>query len=380
MAEEKKLKVLITSILKPVNDTRMYGKLGTSLAKSGLYDVLLVGFPLASSNLPPELPTLKFSPLKRFKRISFGRLLAPLAVLKRIEKVRPHLLIITTHELLWAALLGKLLFRCKLIYDIQENYLLNILHTNAFPKFVRPFLAWYVRLKELIATPFIDHFFLAERGYESELHFLQKKEKTILENKALRIDERTREPRSQTTLKLLFSGTLAESTGVFTAIKIADALRSVDSRISLTIVGYAALESDRKRISSAIAERPYINLIGGDRLVPHSEIVECIHNSNFGIISYPFNPSTYSSMPTKLYEYLGYQLPILLIDHRPWIDICKKYNAAIVFDDKSIDPMEIIRDIEKASFYGRSTDDAFWENSEEEKLLKAISKLHLTPD
>ena len=43
MADSKKSTVVIASVLKPVDDSRMYEKIGLTLAGSGRYDVHVIG-------------------------------------------------------------------------------------------------------------------------------------------------------------------------------------------------------------------------------------------------------------------------------------------------------------------------------------------------
>src|SRR5690606_8480188 len=126
-----------------------------------------------------------------------------------------------THELLLPGVFLKILLGCRLFYDVQENYYRNIIHTPAFPKFLRPILATYVRVKEWCSAPFIDHYFLAEASYQTELPFLRKKY-TIIENKykgrRIPTDKKCTSDRN---FHFIFSGTLAQSTGVFIAIELA---------------------------------------------------------------------------------------------------------------------------------------------------------------
>src|SRR5690606_36479893 len=113
----------------------------------------------------------------------------------------------------------------------------NILYTNAFPLLLRPFVAAYVRVKELICSPFINTFLLAEEGYRDELSFTHGKER-VIENKSRSI---TRTRQKDNEIRLLFSGTLNESTGVFSAVDLVKRLHQAAPRIRLIIAGYCAL-------------------------------------------------------------------------------------------------------------------------------------------
>ena len=178
-----KKKVVLASVLKPINDTRMFEKMGQSLAATNKYDVNIIGF---QANKTTSKSNIKFHPVFAFHRLSINRFFAGNKFYYQLKKIKPDLIIINTHELLWPAILYRLLYGSKVCYDVQENHFRNILFTDSFPLLVRPFLAAFVRTKEYLTYPFISHYFLAETYYSKELHFIGN-DFTILENKALKI-------------------------------------------------------------------------------------------------------------------------------------------------------------------------------------------------
>ena len=82
----------------------------------------------------------------------------PFLIFRKIMRLAPDLLIVGTHELLVVAVLYKIFSRKKIVYDVQENYLLNITHTDAFPLLLRWPIAMWVRLKEIALAGFFDRF------------------------------------------------------------------------------------------------------------------------------------------------------------------------------------------------------------------------------
>lgn len=368
--ERKKSRIVIASVLKPVDDTRMFEKMGVSIARSGRYEVFIIGFPSLSK---VSFPGIHFIQLKSFPRLSLQRWFAKWQVFAKVWKLKPSILIVNTHELLFPVLWLKVILSTHILYDVRENYFRNILHSGSFPPLVQWPLALLVRFKEKLLAPSIDHFFLAEKAYENELKF-HRGSWTVVENKTWipnTMQERKIEPGK---IRLLFSGTLAESTGVFRAIQLSKELHRIEPSICLTIIGYAALRNVQEKIRREIHSCPFINLIGGDRLVPHSEIVDSILNSDAGIISYPVAPHTQNSTPTKLFEYLQCKLPIIQEAHWPWVQRYEKYQPFIFFDFSKGNPAKLLNDLKTKSFYPTTPQDVSWE-SEEGKLLKALEDL-----
>lgn len=372
MADSNKSTVVIASVLKPVDDSRMYEKIGATLAESDAFNVHIIGCESARSTHPG----ISQHGFKAFGRVSLRRFLAPWKILSIALRLNPDILIIGTHELLYAAMFMKIRRKCKVIYDVQENYYWNILYTTAFPILLRPFVALYVRAKETLAARYIDHFFLAEKGYEHEITFPGSRY-TVIENK-VRVEETEKklpaEFPSRKNIHLIFSGTLAETTGVFTAIDLAIKLHVIDDRFRFTIIGFCSQPKVLEKIRLLIQPRRFIKLITGDKPVPHAEIFKHIHMSDFGLVTYQINPSTMNSIPTKLYEYLGFHLPILLVNHKPWVEFCHPYEAAVVFDAAQYDAGEMYREMMSKKFYPVDPVTVYWE-SEAPKLLAVLLKL-----
>ena len=360
-------KIVVASTLKPINDTRMYEKIGISLGKDKSYEVHLVGY---QSNIPDN-SSLIFHPLFAFKRISLKRLLAPLKFLLLLLHIKPQLIIVCTYELLSVAVLYKALCKCKVIYDVQENYCSNIITTTTYPLLVRIPLALYVRAKELPSSPFIDYYLLAEKIYAKELGFTKGKS-MVLENKYKgEVFTRAKKENDSPT-RLLYTGTIAEEYGVFEAIELAKNLHELEPNITLTIIGYASKETTLTQLKKAIAGCYFISLKGGDRLIPHAEILEEIKLADFGLVCYRPNKNTENRIPTKLYEYLALQLPIIVQNNKLWVELCSAYQSARVIDFQNYDVISVLNQIKTSKSYPNGTDRSLLWESEEEKLIALI--------
>lgn len=364
----KKRRIVLASLLKPVDDTRMFEKIGKSLSKNPDYEIFIIGYPSKKTNNDLRIT---FIPMDSFSRLSLNRVLTRFKILKNTIQVKPDILIVNSHELLIVAVLNRILFGTKIIYDVQENYWRNILWTNAFPQALRPLIALGVRVKEMLFAPFFHQFFLAEKSYEKELNFIGQKY-LVLENKSqLPADFHRQETAGN--LHLIFTGTLSKSTGVMEAISLACHLHDFDSSIRLTLIGYCALKAELAEIKNAIKGKLYITLLGGENLVPHQEIIDQIARANFGIISYPLSPHLEDKIPTKLYEYLHARLPILIRNHAPWKSLCEPFQAAILVDFDNLNPAELISKMKSQRFYETQPSGVTWAD-EEPKLLVAIEK------
>lgn len=367
-----KKKIVLASVLKPVDDTRMYEKFGISLSQTNKYDINIIGF--SSKNIL-TYQSISFHPLFNFKRLSYKRITASWKYYKKLLKVKPDIIIVTTAELLIVSVYYKILFGSKLLYDVQENYYRNIRYGPAFPTWARPVLAASVRAVEYLTRPWIDHYFLAERAYVKELGFNRNKS-VVIENKYKPLS--TPVHKSKPTIGktvLLYSGTIAENYGIFEAIKFTNSISEYEPGIILKIIGYCAHGSTIKKLKEAIKRNENIELIGGNELVPHHLIIQAIQQAHFAIVPYQPDKSIQNRFPTKIYEYLAHQLPMIIQNHKLWVEYCQKYQSCIPIDFKNYNPELVLNKMKTCKFYPKGiSNEIFWEN-EELTLINVIDDI-----
>jgi glycosyltransferase involved in cell wall biosynthesis len=356
-----KINLVIASILKPIDDPRMYEKIGITLADSQKYSVHIIGF---KSRNQPKYPNIIFYPLFSFKRISFQRIFASINIYKKLLKLKPQVIIVQTPELLIVTTLYKIIYGSKIYYDVLENYYYNILYITKYSVFAKYILSFSTRVIEYFCSYFIEGFILAEKCYQDELPFLRKKI-AVLENKVSHLYNNLDKPKYQSFFHLLYTGTISGSFGIYNAIDLATRLYNIDNRFHLTIIGYCADDREFDRFSNMIVDLPFIRLIGGNTQVPHSEIMRTIQIADIGLVPYIYNVATKDKMPTKLFEYTVSKLPMLIPLNPQWIDFCSIYNSALVIDFKSVDPYLLHLSVLNSTFYNKSysAQSLYWDKS-----------------
>ena len=367
MQEMKNRSIVIASILKPVDDTRMFDKMGRSLAGDG-WRVNIIGY---GDNVPVAEESIKFYALGKFERLSVKRAFAKIKVLWWLMSINPRVVIINTHELLLASMIYKLLRGAKIIYDIREDYFLNIKSTNTLPLFIRDSIALMVRLNEWIFSPLIKHFILAEQSYQYELPFIGTRF-SIVENKC-QLPQSFIRNHDRNSLNFVFTGTLDTSTGIFQAIDLVKAMHKLDSSVKLKIIGYASLEKVREKILSSIDDSDFIEIVGLNTLVPHSIIFEEISKANAGIIYYPPSIHNEKCIPTKLYEYMACELPFIYDSNVYWDAIAKSNHAGIAINFLNPEPKTLLSRLKTHNFYPAKAVNAFW-HTEEKTLLDVVNR------
>lgn len=350
--------VAIVSVLKPVSDPRNYEKIANSIGNTNKYEINIIGF--WAKNLE-ERPNIIFHPILHFNRISLARAMAPWKILKICIKLKPELIIVTCTELLPVMVLYKILFGTKIIYDIQENYFRNILYTNTYPTLIRWPLAGLSRLAEYLLAPLIDRFILAEKVYASQLKFIGSRFE-IFENTAVIPENLLHTPAPKKNGKVfLYCGTISEHYGIEDAIDLICRLHSQNPNVQLRIAGYSPDGKFFRSLVQKIKRYDFIQLIGGDVFVPHNEILNEMISADFCLLPYRRNKATEGRIPTKLFECLALEIPVIITPNPAWNHLITENNAGLIYDFTNKLPG--LPDWNKHHFYDRDTKKNYvWEN------------------
>jgi glycosyltransferase involved in cell wall biosynthesis len=371
--------VVLASVLKPVDDTRMRGKFAETILQRPDLRVHVAGR-ATGDDLHPDLvqPRAIHNAIFWGSRLSLGRLAAQWRYWRLLRVLRPAPALVVVHapELLPLTLLWQYLGHGRqFIYDIRENYALNICSQGVYPAVVRQGLAAALRWVETLAARRAAAVLLAEASYADELPYLAELPASrvlLLENKYQpqpgEVLPRAARPLPARTepLRLLFSGTIAELTGVREAIALARHLGATwPGGARLTIIGFCqqpALLAELQH--QAAAEAGWLTLIGGAAPVPHAQVVAQMGHSHLGLLPYRPHPSTERCRPTKLFEYLAHGLPVLVPPNPLWTAPVQAHQAGLVVDfaQPAAAAAQVAAALPTAVFYpaGPPTDDVLW--------------------
>ena len=359
--------IVIASILKPSDDVRGFRKIAQSLVKTNKYEVNIIG---NGGKIESGTDNIKLDTHVVYRAQWLKRIFLRYAILRKIVSSEPALIIITTHELLTVGLLAKWFCKAKIIYDIQENYYRNA----TMHGFIGRVVGGFIRIKEHFCTPFIDHYWLAEKCYQHELPFV-KSSHTVVENKPLPIP--MKRP-SNAPIRALFSGTISNYSGVRRALQLMKALAEISHDFEGKFVGQIHDPQLEVWIKDALKTCPSISL-ECDRLpVSYDQIVKGIAWANVGIIAYLPNSINQHKTPTKLYEYARYQLPYFVQSNTYWHEKGTQLGGAIPVDFNHIDGSKLVRQLENLSnpFTSDYPDTETWEY-ESVAMVNSINTLFL---
>ncbi len=397
----KKERVVILSVLKPVDDVRAYQKIAKSISSDDK-KITLIGFEASSSfDKKNTNPTINFIELFTFKknanRLGFWRFFAGFKIFKQLLKLKPNKIIVCAVELLPFTLLFKLLFSLKsesksnsikLIYDLQENYAFNILYQNNYPKFLKKRLAFLTQSFEKFSTSFIDLHLLAEQCYLEEMSYLKKTNYIFLENKFLTENSFNSNFNNYNYLekkeiKFLLYGSFSKTYGTLDGIllfkKLEKELYKNGFSVTLVLAGYCLDKEYSKKIIEITENANSIYLLNKnlDKSISHQVLLQELQKTDFVILPYLFNKSTQNCIPTKFYECLAYQKPMLISKNPKWEGFINPLNAGIFIDFEELENKIsiIVKKIISQKFYTKTIDEKIWK-FDRKILRKAIAKIN----
>jgi hypothetical protein len=337
-------KIAILSVLKPVDDVRAYQKIAKSIV-TNLEDskkITLIGFEASSNsdkeNINPNIDFIElFTSKKNNNRLGFWRFIAGFKVFNEILKLKPTTILVCAVEILPFTLLFKFLFNSKsnpikLVYDVQENYAFNILYQNNYPTFLKKSLAFLIRSFEKLSSSFIDLYLLAERCYVEEMPFLKKTNYIFLENKFLTENDEIFDNSNfvdsdyleRKEIHFLIYGSFSKTYGTLEGIlffkKLEKELQKRGFSVRLILAGYCSDAAYSKKIQETIKDKNSIFLFSEaiSKPISHSILLQQLQKTDFVILPYLHNKSTQNCIPTKFYECLAYQKPMLIFGNGKW--------------------------------------------------------------
>ncbi|MEK6479532.1 hypothetical protein WJR50_18450 [Catalinimonas sp. 4WD22] len=373
-----KIITVIASILKPVDDTRMYEKIGLSLQQTNRYAVNIIGF--ESKNLPKH-SEIAFHPAFSFSNKSWKRLFATLKLLKYLYKIYPKLIITTTFEVLIAAVIFKITNRSKdikIVYDVQENYALNFL-TNRKKNIAVKLIFKLIRWIEKISQRFISLNILAEKFYTKEISFISN-HTLVIPNafKVIHYEEESIAPLPSIFLekrpKIIFNGTISEIYGIEQSLEFATALHDFLPELLLIIVGHVTNTKLLNKLLNYAKSKSYIYTFVSKNPLPHNQILDLVRIADFGIVAHQPVESIKNCFPTRIYEYMALQKPFFLQKHPYWTNYCDPWNCSINLDFNDFDAEKIAMQLDKPFYPSGTPDDIFWEKYEA-LLIQEIDKV-----
>lgn len=264
----------------------------------------------------------------------------------------------------------------KVIYDIHEQLDLQIGHKNWIPIYLRRPLANLYRYFEIWAC---GHFNALIVPQESMLKVYSRYAPTyLIANFPVKHITTNSVSNRVDKTRLLYSGTISESRGVWNMLNLIVELNKISSDYILTLAG----ELDPKLLKKLEEHQGwlYTKYLGE---LSKEEIYFVYKENDIGLVLFNNLGQYYMAYSVKLFEYMQNGLFVVMPDFGDWLPFNSTYKVGINADPNDsktlASKIDQFSQIEITTFRQRNistANDFFTWESEEAKLLRAYSLIH----
>ena len=301
------LDVLQVSSVHRWDDNRIFHKQCKSLAAHGRAVTLLAVDAPTGRVDGVEVVGVPHAPFGRV-----GRFLVTVPrMLWRTLRARARIVHVHDPELLLMALVNKL-FGSKIVYDVHEDYPLDILSKPWIPAPLRRPVAAISGLLERVAVRGFDAVVAATPSIGARLS--QYNPNTVVVANYPRVEELNVPPESsgEGRTDVVYIGYLTEIRGIRVLV---DAMKDVPARLLLAgkFTDPALEEYVRSRLSPG-----RIEFVGW---VDRENVGDLLRRAAVGVVPFLPEPSHLEALPNKLFEYMAAGIPVVASDFAGWKEL-----------------------------------------------------------
>ena len=323
-------KIAIITTRHNPDDNRVYHKEVLLLAKNG-YHV----YYFAPNNIDRNIKNITYISLKKSESI-WKRLKQTKYIVKQIKKNSCEIVHIHDVELLPFALKIKKKLKIHVIYDVHEDYRLQMLSKHYLKDFIRKPLSKIITFLENEANKKLDAIIVADNFVYK---YFTNKNTIILYNYPKISDFNTQflipDISKRNEFDIIFPGSM----NVFTAqimIEITKKCHELNHPIKCIMISPFNFKGGKQLIYDSIKksgiDEKYFCIL--DR-IPTLEVQRYLSKTKIGMLPLPNNLKLQHNIPTKLFEYMYCFLPVVAANFEPTVQYMRKNNFGffVNYDD-----------------------------------------------
>jgi len=313
----------------PYYDNRIYFKEINSLLKR--YDIEY--FATNEFNINADLinnnNNLKIHNINKPKR-RLLRFLKSILLFPKLLRTGSLLYIFHDFELIPLGILLRL-FKKKVIFDMHEDFIAQADTSIWIPFIFKPLIKINCYIFLSLAKMFLNFIILAEEGYK--IYFKKNtKHQTIYNYPILNNNKNNIKKENNS---FIYIGSITEDRGLWRMIKLADYFIKKNHPVKLNIIGSFGSIKLKQQFEDYIKTNNLQQYIIYHGIIPNNK-TNFIEQYAIGLILLDKNKNYEKSMPTKLYEYMKYKIPVIITDIPQWENFINKYKTGYAVDINNV--------------------------------------------
>jgi glycosyltransferase involved in cell wall biosynthesis len=317
-------KILLAHLKKPPFETRIFDKIGKTLADSGNFQISILGnsIPAGSDFQTPE--NIRLHPVFKSKAHSSTVLTDLLRFQTILYSELPDVVIVCSPEFLVQAVLYGVVRKKSVIMDLQENFTFNYSYQAVYRWPVNKLLRLASSTYFSVWLPLVNKVWLAEQVYFEQLRLANA---SVIENKIPSFwkmaDSNPNLTRSD---YFFFSGYITEESGVLTALDFFLSFQKAFPKMELIIAGYCPSERLRVKLKRIADSNRGIQLVGLNNWVMSISVFDLLKSARAVLMPYNETKANSGKIPTKLFEAASLQIPVILPVKSQFLAAATKLN------------------------------------------------------
>jgi glycosyltransferase involved in cell wall biosynthesis len=321
-------KILLAHLKKPPFETRIFDKIGKSLAASGNLRISILGNSIPASSAFQNAGDILLHPIFKSKAHSPHIAADLLRFQAFLYSELPDVVVVCSPELLAQAVIYGLIRKKPVVLDLQENFPLNYSFQAAYR------WPWSTLLQLVSSTylsalvPFVKKVWMAEHVYSEQIRHNRA---SVIENKIPSFwKSAAPKPIPGKSDYFLFSGYITEESGVLKALDFFLAYQATFPEMGLIIAGYCPSEKLKIVLKRRAEANDGVHLVGLDQWLLSDSILEFLASARAVLMPYTETKANAGKIPTKLFEAASVQIPVVLPIKSQFISAASHLNAAVL--------------------------------------------------
>ncbi len=376
-----KPKVMIITSVHRWDDTRIFHRQAISLAKK--FDVELHA---PADFTVRELNGVRIFGLPKWKK-ERDRIRSWWILFRRALKSSADVIHFHDPELIPLCFFLKIIKKVKIIYDIHEHVLYDIMDKQWIPSYLKPAVKNVYILFEKICLPRFDAIIYTTPIVGWRYQNICKRVVSIENYPQLGLFDNSKKSNPDSGIpSVIYLGRVKKERGVKEVIL---AFREVIRKLPearFLIVGDVVPESyefELKKLVTDLQLESNVSFLG---FVPYHETIKYLRSASCGIVTFLPEKNNMACLPNKLFEYMACGLPVIASDFELYKEVIEGSECGKNVDPENIEMIidaivDMLLNTESLKKMGLNGKKAFetkynWEN-EEGKLLKLYDDLLL---
>lgn len=163
-------------------------------------------------------------------------------------------------------------------------------------------------------------------------------------------------------VKIIYTGIVSPMRGLDTVTYAVKKLKDDGFRVQFVVAGDGPYLQAIKELVQQLGLSEEVKLLGW---VDHKQLPALLADSHIGIVPHKVNGHTNTTLPNKLFDYMGYGLPVIVSNAIPLERIVKECACGMAYQDQCVDSLKeaVVSLLEPGMLaqYGRSGREAYKE-------------------